>query len=145
MCVARVLFSRPNPGSDNSNTDLSHDKKNIEVYKYMDESSDKEKEYTAGSEEIKTLIQNLMKLNSQKNVIRFTLTNILYFDENMNKAKKYDVKIKTYEMWNYYKSATSWYLFITYHCLPLWYTKNKKVMIDKEILKPISSCIYVKY
>ena len=37
----------------------------------------------------------------QNNVINFTLTNILSCDEKMNKANKEDVKIKTYEKWNF--------------------------------------------
>ena len=63
----------------------------------MDELSSKDKEYAGYSEERNTLVKNFMKLHLQKNVIYFTLTNILSFDEKNIEAKKDDVKIKTYE------------------------------------------------
>ena len=68
-------------GQDNSYTEISHGEKNNEVYKDMGESSNREKEYTEDSEKIRTLIKTLMRLNFQKNFIRFTLTNILSFDK----------------------------------------------------------------
>ena len=49
-----------------------------EVYKDMDESSNKDKEYAEYSEERNTLTKILMKLNFQINVIIFILTSILY-------------------------------------------------------------------
>ena len=64
--------------SDNSLfTERSHDKENIEKDEFMDELSNKDKEYAEDSEEKKTLFKTLMKKNFQNNVIRYTLANIM--------------------------------------------------------------------
>ena len=60
-----------------------------------------------------------MMLNFQDKSISFTLTNTLSFDLKIIEAKKEDVKIKTSEKCKYCKSIPLWYLFSTYHCLPL--------------------------
>ena len=69
-----------------------------------------------------------MNLHFQNNVISFTLTNILSFDENMNESDKYDVKIKTSEKWNFSKSIPLRYLLITYNRTPLWHMANNMEM-----------------
>ena len=47
----------------------------------MDELSNEDKEDAEYSEERKTLFKNLMKMIFQKNIIRYTLTNIMSIDE----------------------------------------------------------------
>ena len=47
----------------------------------MDELSKKYKEDAEDSEERKTIFKTLMKMNSQNNVIRYTLKNIMSIDE----------------------------------------------------------------
>ena len=66
-----------------------------------------------------------MKFNFQSKAIHFTLTNTFSFDEKTNKAKKYDVKMKTSQKWKFYESIQLWYLLSTYKRLSLWNVENK--------------------
>ena len=66
----------------------------------MDELPNKDQEDAEDSEKIKTPIKKLMKLHFQKNVICYTLVNILYIDEKINKEKNHDVKIKNMKSGN---------------------------------------------
>ena len=68
----------------------------------MDESSNKDKEDAEYSEEIKTLVKNLMNFHSQKNIIRFTFKNVLSFNEKVNEVKKDYVKVRTSGKCNFY-------------------------------------------
>ena len=65
----------------NSFTERSHDEENIENYKLMDVLSNEEKEDAEDSEERKTFFKTLMKIHSRKNVVQYTLTNIMPIDE----------------------------------------------------------------
>ena len=65
----------------------------------MDELSNKDKEDAEDSEERKTLFKTLMKMHFQNNIIRYTLTNMIPIDENINEAKKNDVNINKSEKW----------------------------------------------
>ena len=69
-----------------------------------------------------------MKLHFQMNIISFTSTNILSFDEKIGESKTYDVKIKTSENWNLSKSITFDYLLSEYHFMPLWHMANKMMI-----------------
>ena len=51
----------------------------------MDELSNKDKEYAEYSKERNTIIKTLMKINSKKNVIHYTLTNMMSIDEKSMK------------------------------------------------------------
>ena len=68
-----------------------------------------------------------MKLNLQKNVIRFRLTNIYPVDERLNKSKKVAVKINTSEIFGFSKSILFRYLLSGYHRLTVLYMSNKIV------------------
>ena len=50
-------------------------------------------EYEEYSEEMRVLIKTLMKPHFERNVISYTFTNIIYIDEKINKANKYDINI----------------------------------------------------
>ena len=60
----------------------------------MEELSNKDKEDAGYPYKTKTLLKNIMILHFKNNVIRFTLTNILFFEKTIV-AEKEDVKIKT--------------------------------------------------
>ena len=62
----------------------------------MDELSNEDKEDAEGR---KTLFKNLMKINFQKNTIRYIFTNIMSIDEKINEAHKDEVNIKKSEEW----------------------------------------------
>ena len=70
-----------------------------------------------------------MKLNLQKDVICFIFTNIFSVEGKMNEAKKYNVKIKTSEKWNFSKSIPLWYLLSEYHCLTIWKMENNITLL----------------
>ena len=94
--------------------------------------SNKDKEDSEYSEERKTLIKNLLRLHFQNIEIRFTSTNILPVDKKMKKARKYDLKIKTYEKWNFSESIALRYLLSAYNRLPIWNMVNKMVTNKNE-------------
>ena len=50
-------------------------------------------EYEEYSEEMRVLIKTLMKPHFERNVISYTFPNIIYIDEKINKANKYDINI----------------------------------------------------
>ena len=47
-------------------------------------------------------------------------------------SKKYDVKIRIYERWNFFESIPLCCLFISYNSVPLWKMENKMVKNEKE-------------
>ena len=61
-----------------------------------------------------------MMLHFQIKVIRFTLTNILSFDEQIIEAKKGYLKLNTSQKWNHFESITLRYLLSTHNHLSLW-------------------------
>ena len=106
----------------------------------MDELSNKDKEEAEDSEERKTLSITLMKIHFQKNIIRYTLSNIMSIDEKNNEAQKYDVNIDKSGKWEFSQSVTLRYLLISHHCLPLFHMADKMLINNLSI----SSWVYVK-
>ena len=79
----------------------------------------------------KKLTKHLMMLHFQNNIIHFTFTKMLYFDENTVEARKEYMKMKASEKCNYCKSIPLRYLLITYNCLHLCHMAKNMAMMKR--------------
>ena len=68
----------------------------------------------------------------QKNIIPYTLTNIISVDDKLNKAQKDDVIINKSEKWQLYQSIQLQYLPSANYCLHLLHMENNMVVNEKE-------------
>ena len=73
-------------------------------------------------------------MHFQKNVIWYTLTNIMSIDEKTNKAQKDDMNINKSEKWEFSLSIPLWYLLSAHYRLPLSHMENNKVLNEKTII-----------
>ena len=60
-----------------------------------------------------------MKTNFQRDIIQYTLKNIISIYEKINKAKKYNANINKKEKWEFPQPIKLWYLLSEYHRLPI--------------------------
>ena len=72
-----------------------------------------------------------MKMHHQKNIIRYTLTNIMSIYEKINESHKYDVNMNKTGNWKFSRSIPLKYLLSAHNRLPILHMGNKMVINEK--------------